>query len=178
MCCTQLKPAELFEKAMQLVKDGKTHEAINAFIQFTRKHTQSGLADNAYYNLGICHKELQDYVKALVFFKIVLIQYPDSDAAPWAKDQLEDLENLMDPASEIFIKAEQALIEDSLEDAWNGFSKIMQHYPKSVLADNALFSLGMIARKKGDHKRAQQIFEQIIRDFPDSDAAVNLSNLI
>tara|TARA_Y100000589_G_scaffold202340_1_gene190877 strand:+ start:3741 stop:4277 length:537 start_codon:yes stop_codon:yes gene_type:complete len=178
MCCKEVKPADLFAKGMQLVRDGKTREAISTFVEFTRKHTKSGLADNAYYNLGICHKELQDFVKAAVFFKIVLIQYPNSDAAPWARDQLEDLENLMDPASEIFIKAEQALIEDSLEDAWTGFSKIMQDYPQSVLADNALFSLGMIARKKGDYKRAQQLFDQIVRDFPNSDAASNVDHII
>ena len=176
--CGELGPAELFKQGMQLVKAGKKNEAIGTFIQFTRKHPQSGLADNAYYNLGICHKELKDFAKAIVFFKIVLIQYPDSDAAPMAKDQLDDLENLMDPASEIFIKAEQSLIENSLQDAWNGFSTIMEKHPSSVLADNALFSLGMIARKKGDHKRAQQLFDQVMRDFPNSDAAANVKKLI
>ena len=34
----------------------------------------------------------------------------------------------------------------------------MEKYSSSVLADNALFSLGMIARKKGDHKRASATF--------------------
>lgn len=176
--CKELEPAELFKRGMELVKSGNKHGAISTFIQFTRKHPQSGLADNAYYNLGICHKELKDFAKAIVFFKIVLIQYPDSDAAPMAKDQLEDLENLMDPAAEIFIKAEQSLINNSLQEAWNGFSTIMEEHSSSVLADNALFSLGMIARKKGDHKRAQQLFDQVIRDFPDSDAAANVKNLI
>jgi len=95
-----------------------------------------------------------------------------------AEGQLDDLENLMDPASEIFIKAEQSLIENSLQDAWNGFSTIMKKHPSSFLADNALFSLGMIARKKGDHKRAQQLFDQVMRDFPNSDAAANVKKLI
>ena len=114
---------------------------------------------------------------ALVAFKTVVVQYPDSDAAPWAKDQLEDLENIMDEASEIFISAQQALIQGRLEDAWNTFSRILKEHPKSILADNALFSLGMIAIRRGDADRAEKIFDRLLNDFPDSDAAENVRKM-
>jgi len=175
--CDETLADQYLKEGMKLVKSGNINQAIQTFIRLTREFPQSDLADNAFYNMGICHKELKEFEKAFVAFKTVVVQYPDSDAAPWAKDQLEDLENRMDPASELFISAEQAMIQGRLEEAWNGFSKIMKEHPSSILADNALFSLGMIARKRGDAERAQKIFDRVMQDFPDSDAAANVINL-
>lgn len=176
--CKQDSANQLFKQGMQQVRKGHLQEAMQSFIQFTRESPKSNLADNAYYNLGICSKELKDYVKAAVFFKIVLMQYPDSDAASMAKDQLEDLQNLMDPAAELFIGAEQAMIEDRLDNAWQGFTRVTEKHPESSLADNALFSLGMIARRRGDHKLSQQIFDRLKELYPDSDAAKSLADIV
>ena len=168
---------ELFKQGMQQVKQNKMKEAIQSFIQFTRENPESGLADNAYYNLGICYKRLNDYIKAIVFFRIVLQQYPNSDAAPMAKDQLEDLQNLMDPAAEIFVRAEQSMIDGDLDSAWAEFSNLTEKYPDSALADNALLSLGLIARKKGNHEMAHQIFNRLSQQYPDSDATLLLDEI-
>lgn len=172
-----MTPDKLLKDGMNLVKSGNLNGAIQVFIGLTQDFPDSELADNAYYNLGICHKELKEFEKALVAFKTVVLQYPDSDAAPWAKDQLEDLENLMDGASEIFVNAQQALIQGRLEDAWNTFSRILKEHPTSILADNALFCLGMIAIRKGDGSRAEKIFDRLLNDFPDSDAAENVRKM-
>lgn len=175
--CDTMVAKELFKQGMQQVKQNKMKEAIQSFIQFTRENPESNLADNAYYNLGICYKRLDDYIKAIVFFRIVLLQYPDSDAAPMAKDQLEDLQNLMDPAAEVFVRAEQAMIDGDLDSAWVDFSKLTDKFPNSTLADNALLSLGLIARKKGNHDMAHQIFNRLSQQYPDSDAALLLNEI-
>lgn len=159
------------DEGMKLVKKGDTHGAIRVFMILTKEIPDSDLADNAFYNMGICHKMAKELEKAHVAFSMVVKNYPNSDAAPFAADQLEDLENVLDPAATHYLAAEQALINNELDNANNDFAKILKEFPDSRLVDNALFGLGMVAKKQNDLERANKIFRRILEKYPDSDAA-------
>jgi TolA-binding protein len=158
-------------EGMKLVKKGDNHAAIRIFMRLTTEIPDSDLADNAFYNMGICHKMAGEPEKAHVAFSAVVKNYPDSDAAFFAKDQLEDLKDALDPASPHYLEAEEALMNKNYDGANDGFAKILREFPDSRLVDNALFGLGMIAKKQGDTSRANKIFKRILEKYPDSDAA-------
>jgi TolA-binding protein len=164
-------------EAMQCVKKGDSHKAIQIFMRLTNEIPDSDLADNAFYNLGICYKMAEEPEKAFVAFSNVVNEYPDSDAAPFAADQLEDLKDRMDEASEFFMQAEAALIKSDFDAANQGFAHILRNFKDSRLVDNALFGLGMIAKKQGDLERAKKIFDRVISDYPDSDAAQSVRDM-
>ena len=162
---------KLMKDAMKKVKGGDFHGGIQTFIRLTNEYPGSDLADNAYYNLGICHKQLRDTTKAVLAFRTVVERYPDSDAAPMAQDQLEDLENLSDAASDHYLKAENFLHQGDLDQAARGFKELLQNFPDSNLADNAMFAMGMIAKKMDRLEDAHKIAKRVIQDYPGSDAA-------
>lgn len=81
-----------------------------------------------------------------------------------------------DSAEELFIKAEKARVNGQLDAAWKTFAIIENKYPASKLADNAISRLGMIAQKKGDFKLAQQLFDRLFQEYPDSDSLNNLTH--
>jgi TolA-binding protein len=173
----EAKAKALLQEAMSQEKSGCHDRAVQLFIRLTSEYPDSDLADNAYYNLGICYKTRGDLEKAFVAFKTVVKDYPKSDACIWAKDQIEDLENQQDPASDHYLEAESAMIRGDLVGAWNGFSQIMKEFPSSSLADNALFNLGSIAKTRGDFERSVQILDRVLKDYPDSDAAANIREM-
>ncbi len=173
----EAKAKALLKEAMSKEKAGDHDRAVQLFIRLTSEQPDSDLADNAYYNLGICYKTRGDFEKAFVAFKTVVKDYPDSDACPWAEDQIEDLENQQDPASDLYLEAESSMIRGQLVEAWNGFSRIMKDFPGSSLADNALFNLGSIAKTRGDFERSVQIMDRVLKDYPDSDAAANIREM-
>jgi TolA-binding protein len=131
----------------------------------------SDLADNAYYNLGIIYKRLEKFGKALIEFKTVVKHYPDSDAAIFAPDEIEALNELSDPACELFYEGQTLMIQKKNEEAQTIFKRITTEYPNSDLIDNAWLSLAQISIRSGSTATAIQILDRIERDFAGTDAA-------
>jgi len=72
---------------------------------------------------------------------------------------------------------DEALLKQALlfeaEENWNkaeaNYLKILQHFSKDILADNATFFLAELYNKKLKHPdKAREFYEQIIFNFPDS----------
>lgn len=66
----------------------------------------------------------------------------------------------------------QALLyeaEENWSDAETNYLKILQHFYKDILADNATYRLAeLYLNKLNDSEKAQEYYEQIIFNFPDS----------
>ncbi|MBN2809154.1 MAG: N-acetylmuramoyl-L-alanine amidase [Deltaproteobacteria bacterium] len=56
-----------------------------------------------------------------------------------------------------------------LQQAGKRYNMLLKGYELSRLADDALFSLGEIALKLKDEKRARELWQQLLHDFPQSD---------
>lgn len=56
-----------------------------------------------------------------------------------------------------------------LQRANNLYEKVASDYPKSRLADDSLYHMGLNAQKLGHQAQAKAYFRQVIQDFPHSD---------
>jgi len=72
-------------------------------------------------------------------------------------------------AREAYDIAQDDLKKQRYEESKYRFEKILSEYPKSDLADNALFRLGYIACIQGDYENARAYFASLIEDYDNSE---------
>lgn len=165
---------KLLDEGIGHFKKGKVKEAVSRLLEVVARYPQSDVADNAHYNLGMIYERQGLKEKAHNEYDAVVRFYPDSDAAGFARDALEGLEQAADPASSLFRQAQELYRAKKFKDAMQSYEDLLSRFPKSTLYDNALLGLGMLHRFHGDPARASELFEILRTQFPDSDAAMLL----
>ncbi|HNY11567.1 MAG TPA: tetratricopeptide repeat protein [Candidatus Wallbacteria bacterium] len=175
---TEKQVKKMLDDGIRFVKGKKLDDAVRVFKQIFVMYPESSLADNAHYNLGMVHEIKKEYSRAFVEYKTILELYPDSDAAIFAKDKVEELNQNLDVAAPEFSIGQNLYLNKKFADAEKVFSEIVAHHPKSDLIDNALFFIGMIKKAKKDYEGAKRIFNDIREKYPDSDAAQLLDDVL
>ncbi|MEZ7891017.1 MAG: tetratricopeptide repeat protein [Candidatus Wallbacteria bacterium] len=165
------KVKALLNDSIKAVKEKRLAEAISGFKQICVNYPDSNLADNAHYNLGMVYEMKHDYSKAFIEYKTILEQYPDSDAALFAKDKIEELNQNLDPAAVDFAIGQNFYIQHEYKEAEKIFVALIKNYPGSNLIDNAMFYIGMIKKSTRNFNEARTVFEEIQKKYPNSDAA-------
>lgn len=81
---TMPSPAErdAYERAFNLLKDGRYPQAISAFDAFLKAYPKSSYADNAQYWLGEANYVSRQFKRALQEFEKVVSNYPNSPKVP------------------------------------------------------------------------------------------------
>lgn len=168
---------KLLDEGIALYKAGSPGDAIQRFLKLVSLYPDSDLADNAHYNMGQIYLRREDYEGAFAEFQTILDVYPDSDAAHFAKDMVQEIAHQVDPSAKVFEAAQQAYIGRQLDRAVELYQKLLRENPKSSLADNAHLALAMIGKVRKDRKMVEAHLEALRRDYPDSDAAQLLAEL-
>ena len=68
----------MFSEAQNLVKDEFYFDAIEAFSNLIKKHPDSELTDDAYFNIGLCYFQLNQFQNAITNFNKVIEEFPDA----------------------------------------------------------------------------------------------------
>lgn len=169
---------KILDEGIKCAKAKKIDDAILLFRQIFVNHPDSSLADNAHFNLGMVYEMKHDFTKAFLEYKTILEVYPGSDAAMFAKDKIEELNQNLDPAAAEFSIAQNLFINKKYDESEKLFNEIISKYPKSTLIDNAMFYLGMLRRNRNDYEGARNIFNQIVEKYPGSDAAALVPDIL
>ena len=75
-------PAQLYQKARNLLLEGDSTHAAQLFKTFVAQHPDHSLADNAMYWLGECYYSSGQYAKAVTVFKNLVNAYPKAEKVP------------------------------------------------------------------------------------------------
>lgn len=75
-------PGEIYNRAMDFMKNGKIEEAERAFADFIVKFPQSDLADNAQYWIGECFYSQKNFQEAKDGFQAVAEHFPFGNKVP------------------------------------------------------------------------------------------------
>ena len=67
-----------FSQALSDIKNEFYFDAITTFKKLCNEFPDSELCDDAFFNIGLCYFELNQFEKALNYFKHVIDNYPDS----------------------------------------------------------------------------------------------------
>ena len=75
-------PAQLYQKARNLMLENDTDNAADLFTTFAKQHPDHSLADNALYWLGECHYTKGRYAQSIEVFKDLVNRYPKAEKVP------------------------------------------------------------------------------------------------
>jgi TolA-binding protein len=162
---------KLMDAGLSAYRKGDLKLAVTELLELVARYPHSSVADNAHYNLGMIYERLGLTEKAHNEYEAVVLFYPNSDAAPFARDKLEELAQKADAAAPLFRQAQELYRQGDYRTAMRRYEQLIEDYPHSSLVDNALFGLGTLHRYHGDATKAAEIFRRIRERHPDSDAA-------
>ncbi len=174
---------EFLQEGMTCLKNGDLERAEEIFKDFLKQFPASDLADNACYQIAQINQKNGQKMKALSWLDYLLKNYPDSDAAYFAKDEREELQRELDamvPGSpeEAFSRAKAAFGRGDLAEADRLFHEFLTGHGASPLAGDAHYHLVAIYAKQGKTEDARRHVATLRRDFPGSDAAFMAGYLV
>jgi len=165
--------------ALSLYQEHKYTEAINAFSDFQRMHpTNKNLALASYY-LGMSyfdqiHRADQDQTNteyALTQFQNLERRYPESEFAQLAQDRIESCREMLARNEQII--GEYYYDRAHFRAAESRLAELMQKYPDTPAAPQALYELAVTLEKEGKKYSAAQAFAAVERHFPNTTYAAN-----
>lgn len=161
----------LLDQGLADYRAGNLRQAVARLLELVARYPQSDVADNAHYNLGMIYERMGLREKAHNEYEAVVMFYPKSDAASFAKDRLEELHQAADPAAPLFRQAQELYLKGDFTGAMHRYQELIDRFPRSSLIDNALYGLGTLHRYHGDPEKAGELFRTLREKHPHSEAA-------
>jgi outer membrane protein assembly factor BamD len=162
-------------------------EAIGALDDFERMHPTSKNLELVSYYIGLSYydqigREDQDQGKttaALKRFQELEQRFPEGDFAELAHDKVLVCREML--ARNQMIVGSYYYKRANFRAAESRFAELLQKYPETPVAPDALFELGVSLEKEGKRYSAAQAFAAVKKHFPDSNyskrAQVELTKL-
>jgi outer membrane assembly lipoprotein YfiO len=152
-------------------------EAIGALDDFQRMHPTSQNLELVSYYIGMSYydqmgREDQDQsktVSALKRFQELEERFPEGGFAELAHDKVVVCREML--ARNQMIVGDYYYKRANFRAAESRFAELMQKYPDTPVAPDALFELGVSLEKEGKKYSAAQAFTAVERHFPDSNYA-------
>lgn len=152
-------------------------EAINALNDFQRMHPTNKNLDLASYYLAMSyydqmHRPDQDQSNtesALEQFQLIERRFPESSFAQLAHERISVLREVL--ARNQLIVGDYYFRRANFRAAESRLAELMQKYPDTPVAAQALFELGATLEKEGKKYSAAQAFSAVQRHFPATDYA-------
>ena len=149
-------------------------EAIGALDDFQRTHPTSKNLELVTYYIGLSYydqigREDQDQGKteaALKRFQELEQRFPEGDFAELAHDKVLVCREML--ARNQMIVGNYYYKRANFRAAESRFAELLQKYPETPVAPDALFELGISLEKEGKRYSAAQAFAAVKKHFPDS----------
>jgi tetratricopeptide (TPR) repeat protein len=161
-------------------------DAIPYLNNIIKEQGNSSQKPQAYLRLGICYYNLNNTGEALNQYKILIAQYPNSDEANDALDDVKtisvetgktgDYVDFMKKAGKpLSVDAEDSLTFSAAEAQYengnvtaslNAFNSYLQKFPEGAHTVDANFYRGEIYNSKGDWNNALSGYEAVVAEAP------------
>jgi TolA-binding protein len=174
---------QIMDSGIAAFRAGRVEEAEGIFRAFIKEYPDSGLADNACYNLAKIALSKGEERRALAWYEYLLENYPDSDAAYFGKDEYVELsrhlgEGPKEIADECYFNGVLLFKQVRYDEAEAEFDRLIAQYPDSEYVDNAYYHKGMICKKRGDKAGVAENVKIIMEQYGDTDAALYAEKLL
>ncbi len=147
---------ELYTTAQRAFNDGFHDVAVKYLEEFLPKYPQSSRIAQAKLLLGQCYYLKNNFTKALDFFKEISSLREDKDAL-------------------LFWMGETYLKLADYDKARQSYSQLLDEYPSSVFAPQALYSKGWSYFDQKAFPQSKVIFDQLLERFPKHQLAEDAS---
>jgi outer membrane protein assembly factor BamD (BamD/ComL family) len=175
----QPAPAAEEQPALSLYRQGKIHydndrfdQALAAFDQVVTRHPENPVAEYAA-NLSL---DILNIKKDYAGLEKLARRYA-ADKVLMKHESLREVIGKLLP--QIAYKNAQELFKaKKYPEAGEAFLKVAAEYPKSLVADGALYNAAVCYEKAKIGKRALEIHERLIREYPQSPLARRSKEII
>ncbi len=168
---------EIFE-LLELLHTNKASEGFNGLRRIVMEFPHSTVCDDALYFMGVFYAHKSQNDKALACMQRLIRTWPTSNMIRFAKAWQERLSQNSAPELPEFLHCEDAFLNQNLFVADRLLKDFTEKHPKSVLADNALLLRAILWKNHAEFsgekeglEMHQTLIQQILQDYPNSDAA-------
>jgi outer membrane protein assembly factor BamD (BamD/ComL family) len=172
-------PAAEEQTALSLYRQGKLHydndrfdQALAAFDQVVRQHPENPVAEYAA-NLSL---DILNIKKDYAGLEKLARRYAADKILMKHESLREVIGKLLPQIS--YKRAQELLNAQKYPEAGEAFLKVAAEYPKSVVADGALYNAAVSYEKAKMTKRALEIHGKLIREHPKSPLARRSKKII
>lgn len=158
-------------------------EAVAEFDRFLMLHpfhrmaafAQFKLAMSYYVQLNTIDRDPGPMEKAMAAFQKVVSQYPQSLYVEEAAEKIKQLKTR--ESNHEFMIGHFYYKTKAYPAAIARFEKILTRAPEDVLQEKTLYFLGRSQFEQGDHAKAAEIFEQLLKQYPQSSFAPKIQKI-
>lgn len=149
-----------YSKAANLQNNGQFDLASESWQTFLKDFEKDPKALEARYNLGVCLLQQKQYEPAREQLRQVIDTGREFERRPDAFLNL----GWASYSQAIAVKNDPTLFTEAAD----AFGKLLETYPESGYADQALFFRGESLYLQGKRPEAAEVYQKLIQDFPDS----------
>ncbi len=120
-----------------------------------RNSSEAGDGDQKAYLAAFQQLKSGAYPEAVAGFQNFLRQYPESPYAPNAQYWI----------------GEAHYVQRNFDQAWSAFAVVLERFPASPKASDALLKQGLLRVEQGQPVQARELLKKTIQSYPDSTAA-------
>lgn len=162
-------PEDQFLYAKSFYDDKDYKRTIVEMKRVIRYFPRSSYAAEAQYYIGLCMECLDRPYHAYLAYQTLIDKYPYSERRESVIEREFQIGGLyLEGKKEYkFLGMDIALEDPAIEI----FNKVVKNSPYGNYADAAQYKLGLAYMKRGYFKEAQEAFEKLLEEYPDSDWA-------
>ncbi|MFH1868051.1 MAG: outer membrane protein assembly factor BamD [Candidatus Omnitrophota bacterium] len=164
-------PKEQLLYAMDFYEEGDCKKALGEFKKIIKYYKRSEAASEAQYYMGLCYEKLNKPYPAFEAYQKVVDDYPFTQRV----DQI--IEKQFNIGEKLFEGGKTKVLGVGFkafpEQIIEVYKKVVSNAPYSKYAPIAQYRIGELYKRVEFYREAQEAFEKIVEDYPDSDVAAD-----
>ncbi|MBN1587139.1 MAG: tetratricopeptide repeat protein [Candidatus Omnitrophica bacterium] len=163
--------AEQFEHAFKFYQSGDYERAAKEFNKVVKKWPSSVRAPEALFYVGLSNQKLGKYSAAFSNYEKVLTKYPYGEQLHLVVERIFEIAELFEEGDKITLAQKYVGVMKSKERAARMYEAVVTNAPYDTLADQALYRSGICYMGVNRYRKAQEVFAEFLKEYPDSDLA-------
>jgi tol-pal system protein YbgF len=163
---SELAPLALYSEGWCYYELQKPEQMVEIFKQVVKRYPKSEHAPIALFTIGDYYYNSKDYQKAQQAYEEFISMYPNHEKVEEARQLIKDLKLI-----NIYAEYQEAMKYFDNKDykrAIEELTKIWQKYPDSDIVVGCRVNIAAAYEQLGDWRRAAKMYEEIIRDYANS----------
>jgi tetratricopeptide (TPR) repeat protein len=166
---SELAPQAMYNEAWSYYQQQQNDKMLRTFAELIQRFPKSKLAADAQFTIGDYFYNQKSYDSALVAYQAFLEKFPDDARVAEAQTLIKDLNQV-----EAFREYEAAMAFFDAKNwkvAIEELTKVMNKYPDTEIMYGCKANIASAYEQLGERKKALALFEEIIAEGKDKEAA-------
>lgn len=165
----ELAPVAMFNEGWSYFQAQENGKTLATFGNLIERYPKTKVAADAQFTLGDYYYNEKSYDSALVAYQDFIKKFPDDPRVEEAKTLIHDLSQV--EAYKAYEAAMAFFDAKNWQQAITALTEVMNKFPKTDIVYGCKANIASCYEQLGQRRKALQIFEEIVRDWKDIEAA-------